>query len=100
MKSISTESVVLSVVCLADMLTTLFFVSTGAAVEVNPIMSACFKIGPAMFVFAKLLSFVPFVIITELHRRKNPAFCKTAARTAILVYLSAYVVLTVRTNTA
>lgn len=96
--SISVESVVLATVCLVDTLSTLVLVSTGAAVEANPFMAACLRYGAGAFVLIKLLSFLPFVIVTEWYRRRNVAFARTIARAAIGVYLLSYLVLTTRVN--
>jgi len=92
------ESIVLSVICLADMFATLFLVSIGAAGEQNPLMSACLRQGPSIFVAAKVASFLPFVVATEWYRRRNPAFARSAARAAIVLYVSVYVMLTARAN--
>lgn len=95
---ISIESLILAVICLADMLSTLYFVSAGLAVEQNPLMAACLDHSPMMFVLVKMVSFVPFIIAIELYRRKNPAFAIKACRCAILLYLVTFVALTLGTN--
>lgn len=95
---ISIESVILVVICMADMFSTLYFVLKGAAVEQNPIMAACFNHSPGMFVLVKMLSFVPFVIAVELYRKKNPDFAQKACRCAIILYVVAFVTLTIGTN--
>ena len=92
--NICTESIVLSVICLADMFSTLILVSMGIAVEHNPLMAACLRYSPVTFIFVKTASFIPFIIITENYRRKNPAFARMALRTAIFLYISVYVILT------
>lgn len=95
---ISNESLILVAICLADMFSTLYFVLTGAAVEQNPIMAACFRQSPGMFVFVKMISFVPFVIAVELYRKKNPDFALKACRCAIVLYLVTFITLTIKTN--
>jgi hypothetical protein len=97
---ISIESIILALICLADMLSTLFFVSMGYAVEQNPIMAACLRHGPGIFILAKMASFIPFIACIEIYRRHKPTFSRNAARTAIILYLAIYVILTVRTNMA
>lgn len=99
MKSlISTEGYILTFICLADMLSTLILVSIGIAIEQNPLMAACLNYGPAYFVLVKLLSFVPFVALTEWYRRHNRAFAQCATRAAICLYLATYVVFTFQAN--
>ena len=95
---VCTESLILVTICLADMLATLFFVTHGCAVEQNPLMAACLRNSPMVFVLVKLASFVPFVIAVELYRKRNAAFAQLACRSAIALYLVTFVVLTVRTN--
>lgn len=80
------------------MVSTLFLVAAGAAVEANPVLAVCLNRSPLMFIAVKLISFVPFVIVTEWYRRKNPEFARNAARAAIGVYLFAYIVLIVKIN--
>jgi len=99
MKSrVSTESLVLVAICLVDMLSTLFFVLRGYAVEQNPLMAACLRHGPTTFVLVKLVSFVPFIIAVEFYRRQNASFARIACRSAIALYLVTFVMLTFGTN--
>lgn len=97
---VSRESLALVAICLADMLSTLFFVQTGRAVEQNPLMAACINHSPVTFVVVKMVSFVPFIVAVELYRRKNPRFALNACRCAIALYLVTFVALTLTTNIA
>ena len=93
------ETIVLVFICLADMISTMYFVAMGMAVEQNPIMASFLDKGPAVFILAKIVSFLPFVVAVEICRRKNPNFAKIACRWAIGAYLAAYVMLTLGVNT-
>jgi hypothetical protein len=96
MKSrVSTESLILVAICLVDMVCTLFFVMRGCAVEQNPLMAVCLRHGPMVFVFVKLASFMPFVVAVELYKRKDAAFARLACRSAIVLYLITFIVMTV-----
>ena len=95
---ISPESVLLAAICIIDMVTTITLVKFRLAVEQNPLMAACLSRGVATFVMAKLLSFVPFVVVAEMHRRRNPAFVRAASRVAIFLYLFIYSAILVRVN--
>lgn len=95
---VSIESLILVAICLADMISTLYFVLVGVAVEQNPLMAACIDHSPMTFVLVKMASFVPFIIAIELYRRKNPDFAIKACRCAILLYVVAFVTLTLGTN--
>ncbi len=92
------ESLVLSAICLTDMLLTLYFVMAGLAVEQNPIMAACIEHSPLTFVIVKILSFLPFVIGVEIYRRRSPYFARVVCRAAIGVYVVMFVVLTAAVN--
>ena len=97
---VSIESLILVVVCMMDMLSTLFFVMRGCAVEQNPLMAACLRHSPMTFVVVKLLSFIPFVIAIELYRKKDPAFSRIVCRSAIVLYVVTFTALTLGTNLA
>ncbi len=96
--TLSRESIVLMLICLADMFSTLIFVCTGHAVEHNPIMAACLNRSAALFLVVKTASFVPFIAIIEWYRRRKPVFARLASRTAIVLYLFVYLILCVRVN--
>jgi hypothetical protein len=97
--NISVESLVLTTVCLADMLSTMYFVAAGMAVEQNPIMAYFMNKGMPVFAAAKLLSFIPFIIAVEIYRRRNPEIAIKAVRFAIAAYVIVFVVCTLATNT-
>ncbi len=99
-KVISMESVVLLVICMADMFSTLILVSMGYASEQNPLMAACLKQGSLVFIMAKSASFLPFIVSIEWYRRRKPAFARSATRVAIFLYVLTYIIFTIRTNMA
>ena len=96
--SISPESAILTAICCVDMLLTLVLVQCRLATEQNPFMSACLSRGVLFFVVVKLLSFVPFVVLVEFHRRRNPRFVRTVTRCTILLYLGIYTTLFIKVN--
>jgi hypothetical protein len=98
LRLISTESLVLTIICLTDMVTTMIFVHFGFAREQNPLMAACIRHSPWTFAVIKMASFIPFVATVEWYRRRNPLFARAASRIAIVLYLGIYAVLTIRTN--
>lgn len=95
---VSTESLILIVICTLDMLSTLFFVNRGSAMEQNPLMAACLRHSVMTFVLVKIASFVPFVIAIELYRKKDAAFAQIVCRCAIVLYVVTFVVLTLGIN--
>lgn len=97
-RTISAESLVLISVCLADMLSTMYYVGAGVAVEQNPIMAYFMNIGMGIFVIAKLFSFIPFIVAVEIYRRNNPLFALKAIRLAIAAYVIVFIVCTIGCN--
>lgn len=95
---VSTESIILAIICMADMFSTLLFVSLGHATEQNPLMAACLKHSAMMFIVAKTASFLPFIVVVEWYRRQKPQFARNATRAAIILYLLAYMTITARVN--
>ncbi len=92
------ESILLTAFCLADAIATLFLVSQGWATEANPVMAWFLARGANVFMVAKLVSFVPFVVVCEVYRRSRPAAGRRVARIALWGYLSLYVVLVAVVN--
>lgn len=95
---VSIESLILVAICLIDMLSTLICVMRGIAVEQNPLMAMCLRHSPMTFVMVKIASFVPFVVAIELYRKQNPAFARLVCRSAIVLYVVTFTVLTIGTN--
>lgn len=97
---LSRGSMILMALCTLDMLTTLYFVTHGMAVEFNPIMDAFFKISPMAFVAGKLISFVPFIVAIEMYKKHNARFTSMATRFTIVAYSLVYVIATISVNSA
>src|SRR5438128_1700237 len=87
---VSPETQVLAAICVFDMLTTIYFVKTGAAVEANPLLAVAFKYGYLSFALAKLvISLVPLALIETL-RPSRPQFCTVMLRIGIAGYVICY----------
>lgn len=87
---ISWESGALSGVCLADLLSTLFWVQYRGAAEGNPLMAFYLAHGIAAFVCAKVLLCVPPLYLAEYARLRSPRFVRLSLRAAFACYLLAY----------
>jgi hypothetical protein len=84
---------------IADLATTLFWVRTGRATELNPIMAALLGAGILPFVLAKLSTLVAYVTVTEWYRRKHSAgFARMAGNVTVIAYLGIYAVSFVSVN--
>lgn len=95
---ISLETKILAAICTLDMAATAVLVHFHCATEFNPLMAACFERGIGVFILVKLMSFVPFLVIAERHRRRNPAFVQTALRCAIFLYTAVYTTVFLHVN--
>lgn len=88
---IAPESWVLALICLADLSTTLFWVSYRDAAEGNPLMNFYLKsFGPYAFIGAKCILFLMPLLIAEWARRHRPRFVRGALRFCVIGYLACY----------
>ena len=77
----------------ADLITTIFWVTTGQAIEFNPIMASVLKAGIPCFVFAKVSTLVAYVGVMEWYRRsRSYAFAQMVGRVTVTAYLSIYTI--------
>ena len=97
-QTLSLESLILAGICIADMIATIVLVALGRASESNPLMAACIRHSVYTFLAVKIASFVPFILICEYYRRRNPVFVRGAMRSAIALYLIAYIALVTHQN--
>lgn len=96
--SISMESSLICLICITDMATTLYWISCGIAIEANPIMARLLQYGVSAFVSIKLLSFIPYIFVSEWYKKHNPIFVRKASRAAIATYLFVYALLSYKVN--
>lgn len=83
----------LIVVGLADLLSTLLWLKTGQAVEVNPVMAAVLRAGLGAFILVKLSTLAAFVGLMEWYRRhRNPAFARVVGNVTLFGYLGIYAI--------
>ncbi len=80
------------VVCLADMLSTIYWYQHGIASESNPLLAYWLKRSTADFCIAKMWSFVPLAIVCIVFRKTYHKFITKALRIAIAAYLGIYFV--------
>jgi len=81
------------IVGLVDLLTTLFWVGTGRAVEVNPIMAAILQAGVLLFIVVKLSTLGVYITVMEWYRRHhNPVFVRIMGNFTVCAYLCIYAV--------
>jgi Domain of unknown function (DUF5658) len=92
------ETLLLGVICFADMIQTMIVVHSKLAVEANPVLAAAFAVGPWMFALVKMLSFILPLSAVELLRPLSPQFIRIALRIGSLGYLGVYILGTLHIN--
>lgn len=86
------DSVLLGLICTADMLSTLYWVNLKIATEANPYMNQWLQHGPVAFCTAKILSFLPLLLFTAYYRPTRPKLIKITLRGSIVLYLTIYAI--------
>ncbi len=87
---VSAETLWLSAICMADLLTTLYWVAQGSAREGNPMMAYFLEMGPGAFIAAKIFTFAPALALAEWYRPRNPRLILRLLRWVIFGYLAGY----------
>ncbi len=90
-RKVSDEGVLISFLCLLDLITTLYWVSQGQAREGNPVLAFYLDQGSVPFIAVKLFMFVPSVIMAEWYRPRNPVLITRAMRWVCVGYVFIYV---------
>jgi hypothetical protein len=85
------ESIALFFICVADMLSTLYWVHMHMAVEANPYMNYWLQRGDVWFCAAKIVSFAPLLLVAAYYRDRRPKLVRVSLRGAIALYLMIYV---------
>jgi len=81
----------LVVIGLIDLLTTLVWLHTGHAIEINPIMAAVLRAGVGVFVALKLFTLAAYVAVMEWYRRRRSAsFAYLVGRITLFSYAAIY----------
>ncbi|HEY0868630.1 MAG TPA: DUF5658 family protein [Fimbriimonas sp.] len=80
----------IAAICLIDTAITVVLVTSGVAVEANPLLNWSFRYGAAMFVAAKTFWFLPPLLVIEAMRARNDRFVKFALRFGLVGYLLVY----------
>src|SRR5690349_18512926 len=97
-RKIAKESWLLAAICVADLITTLWFVRGGGAIEANPIMRHYLDLGVLPFILAKSTMVLGPLAILEWARTRRPRFVTSMLRVGILLYLGSYGAIVWRIN--
>lgn len=86
-------NVILLLVGLTDLITTLIWLHSGSAIEVNPVMARVLTLGLPAFIGVKLFSLAAYVGMMEWYRRnRSESFACMVGRVTVFAYLSIYAV--------
>ncbi|MDH7601019.1 MAG: DUF5658 family protein [Armatimonadota bacterium] len=86
-------NIVLLFVGLLDLLTTLIWLHTGKAVEINPIMAYVLRSGIDVFVAVKMSTLLAYVAVLEWYRRfKSPDLAALIGRLTLGSYVGIYAI--------
>ncbi|MFM7320024.1 MAG: DUF5658 family protein [Armatimonadota bacterium] len=84
------EAFLLTVICMADMFTTLWWVVSGAATEANPMLGWTFRNHPAAFVAVKCASCIPALVLAPRLAQSKKRFTVWLLRLIIVLYVGLY----------
>lgn len=84
------ETILLALICTADMLQTLYVVGNGLAVEANPVLARAMEYSPWAFIALKMVTFLAPLTAVELLRPRSPHFIRLALRLGAAGYLVVY----------
>ena len=86
-------NIILIIIGTLDLATTLWWLRTGRAIEINPIMAVVLKAGIPAFVAVKLSTLVSYVAVMEWYRRHRDAVLARAVGTfTLLAYAAVYAI--------
>ncbi len=85
------DSLLLLLICTADMCSTLYWVHAGAASEANPWMAFCLHHGDLAFCAAKMVSFLPLLAFAAHYRARRPRLIAVSLRGTVALYIGIYV---------
>ena len=89
-RSAEKEAFVLGVICMADMFTTLYWVTMGYATESNHLLAWTFDIHPLTFVLVKSASCLPAILMAPALARQKKTFTIWLLRAIIVAYILTY----------
>ena len=92
---ISRECLFLLTVCLLDTISSAYLFQNNMAVEANPVLRGYAEAGILPFVSAKMMTFVPALVVAEWYRQRRPEFILPLLRWAGILYVGIYTLMVV-----
>lgn len=90
MKALSRETVLLGMVCTADLALTALLISTGRFTEANPLLAHYLEYGLGVMCLVKLGSYTVPLALAEWYRRQKPEFVTMLLRATLFLYVAGY----------
>lgn len=87
---VAAETYALLIICLLDLISTMWLITTNQAIEGNPIMAFYMCKGLGALIIAKILIDVFALFVIEWARRQSPHFVRGVLRFAIVAYVGMY----------
>jgi len=84
------EGAALFVICMADMLSTLYWVHRNQATEANPWMAHWLANGDWAFCAVKMMSFLPLLAVAAYLRPRRPRLIAISMRGTLVLYILTY----------
>jgi hypothetical protein len=86
-------NIALVLVALIDLITTVVWLKTGRAIEINPIMASVLRLGIDVFIGVKVGTLAAYILVLEWYRRsRSAALAALIGRITLASYISIYTV--------
>jgi hypothetical protein len=92
MNAVARETLLLGLVCSADLALTAYLISTGLYTEANPLLAHYLEYGLGVMCVVKLFSYMVPLALAEWYRRYRPEFVTMLLRVTLGLYVTGYVV--------
>ncbi|MBI3911536.1 MAG: hypothetical protein HY320_11465 [Armatimonadetes bacterium] len=89
-RNLSLEARILLLICSLDAVTSAILFASNMAVEANPLLRPYAEAGPVPFLLAKLLTYIPTILLAEKFAQRRPRLVRPLMRATIVAYLGIY----------
>jgi hypothetical protein len=85
------EIALFAIICIADMVSTVYWYTHGKAIEANPVLSYWLNKSVIAFCIAKMTTFVPLLVLCTILRNRYARVITPGLRIAMVAYVVIYV---------
>lgn len=86
------EVFALLILCSLDMFSTVYWVTSGQAIEANPLLAWTFHIHPLVFVLLKTATFLPALVLAAHMAQRHAKTVTYLLRSVLFAYVAIYVI--------